>query len=116
MTFLLRAPAVSLFVTGEGSDEIIALGSQYLGYMAFFYLFPALTNGVQGFFRGMGKMYTTIAGTLIQVSLRVAFTAFLIPRMGMAGVAFACAIGWSLMLLFEIPYYFFTCKKKGIPR
>ena len=28
------------------------------------------------------------------------------------GVAFAC--GWSLMLLFEIPYYFHTCRKRGL--
>ena len=116
LTFLLRARAVSLFVAGEGSDEIIALGSQYLGYMAFFYIFPGLTNGVQGFYRGMGKMYTTIIGTFIQVSLRTALTVFLAPHMGIVGIAFACAIGWSFMLLFEIPYYFITCKKKGIPQ
>ena len=64
---------------------------------------------------GTGKMYTTIIGTAMQVSIRVVFTVLLVPHMGMAGVAFACAIGWSLMLLFEIPYYFYTCKKKGIP-
>ena len=115
VTFLLRAPAVSLFVTGDGSDEIVALGSGYLGYMAFFYIYPAFTNGIQGFFRGMGKMVTTIIATFIQASLRVVFTVILTPRIGMVGVAFACVIGWSLMLLFEIPYYFYTCKKKGIP-
>lgn len=115
-TFLLRSPAVSLFVTGEGSDEIVALGSRYLSYMAFFYIFPAFTNGIQGFFRGMGKMVTTIVGTAIQASLRVVFTVILAPRVGMVGVAFACVIGWTFMLLFEVPYYFFTCKKKGIPK
>lgn len=115
-TFLLRAPAISLFVTGEGSDEIVALGSQYLSYMAFFYIFPGFTNGIQGFFRGMGKMYTTIIGTAIQASLRVVFTVILAPSIGMVGVAFACVIGWTFMLLFEVPYYFYTCKKKGIPK
>ena len=116
VTFLLRAPAVSLFVTGEGADEIVALGSRYLSYMAFFYIFPGITNAVQGFFRGMGKMVTTIIATAIQASLRVVFTVLLAPRTGMVGVAFACVIGWSMMLLFEIPYYFYTCKKKGIPK
>ena len=116
ITLLLRTPVVSLFVTGEGAEEITALGSQYLGYMAFFYLFPAFTNGIQGFFRGMGKMVTTILGTFIQVSLRASFTALLAPRMGMVGVTFACVVGWTFMLLFEVPYYFYTCKKKGIPR
>ena len=115
-TFLLRAPAVALFVTGEGSDEIVALGSEYLSYMAFFYIFPGFTNAVQGFFRGMGKMVTTIIATAIQASLRVVFTILLVPHMSMAGVAFACVIGWTMMLLFEVPYYFITCKKKGIPK
>ena len=60
LTWLLRAPVVSLFVAGEGAAEIVTLGSQYLGYMALFYALPALTNGFQGFYRGMGKMTTTL--------------------------------------------------------
>ena len=116
VTILLRSAIVSLFVTGDGAQEIIALGARYLGYMALFYLFPALTNGFQGFYRGMGKMYTTMVGTFLQVFVRTACTVLLAPRMGMVGVAFACACGWSLMLLFEIPYYFHTCRKKGLAR
>ena len=113
---LFRRPMVGLFVTGEGTQEVIALGSQYLGYMAVFYLWPALTNGVQGFFRGMGKVYTTMLGTLIQSSIRTVCTYLLAPRMGISGVAVACAVGWSAMLLFEIPYYVYTCRKRGLPR
>lgn len=111
---LLRSPIVSLFVTGEGADEVIRLGREYLGYMALFYLFPAMTNGVQGFYRGMGKMYTTMLGTLLQASTRAACAAILAPRFGISGIAFSCAIGWSLMLLFEVPYYWITCKKRGL--
>ena len=113
VTILLRAPIVSLFVTGEGAREVVALGSRYLGYMAFFYILPALTNGFQGFFRGMGKMYTTIIGTFTQASIRTVCTVLLAPRMGITGIAFACAAGWCMMLLFEVPYYFITIKKVG---
>ena len=111
---LLRIPIVSLFVTGEGAGEVIALGREYLGYMALFYIFPALTNGMQGFYRGMGKMYTTVTGTFLQAATRAACAAILAPRFGISGIAFSCAIGWSLMLLFEVPYYFYTCKKREI--
>lgn len=111
---LLKKPVVSLFVTGEGAQEVIRLGSEYLGYMALFYLFPAMTNGMQGFYRGMGKMYTTMLGTFLQAATRAACTALLAPRFGITGVAFSCAIGWSLMLLFEVPCYYITCKKRGI--
>lgn len=111
---LLRKPMVSMFVTGEGAQEVIDLGSRYLAWMAVFYLFPAMTNGVQGFFRGMGKMYTTMLGTFIQASIRTLCTYLLVPHFGMVGIAFACAIGWSMMLLFEVPYYFTTCRKRGL--
>lgn len=114
VTLLLKRPIVSLFVTGEGAAEVIDLGSRYLGFMALFYIFPALTNGMQGFYRGMGKMGTTIIGTFLQASTRALCAAILAPRFGISGIAFACAIGWSLMLLFEVPYYWYTCKKRGL--
>lgn len=113
---LLRKPMVSMFVTGEGSEEVISLGTRYLAWMAAFYLFPAMTNGVQGFFRGMGKMYTTMLGTFLQASIRTVCTYLLVPHLGIVGIAFSCAIGWSAMLLFEVPYYFVTCRRKGLPK
>lgn len=112
---LLRKPLVSMFVTGEGSEEVIRLGSQYLSWMAAFYLFPAMTNGVQGFFRGMGKMYTTMLGTFLQASVRTVCTYLLVPHFGIIGIAFSCAIGWSTMLLYEVPYYFITCHRQRLP-
>lgn len=111
---LLKTPLIGLFVTGEGSAEVIRLGREYLSLMALFYIFPAMTNGVQGFFRGMGKMYTTMAATFLQASVRTLCTCLLAPRMGISGIAWSCAIGWSLMLLFEVPYYFYTCRKRQL--
>lgn len=107
VTFFFREPIVSLFVAGAEADEVVRLGSQYLLYMSLFYLWPAFTNGFQGFFRGMGKMYTTICGTVIQITVRTVCTYLLAPAMGIVGIAIACLIGWSAMLLFEIPYYFY---------
>lgn len=103
---LLKKPIMGLFVAGEEAEQIVALGSRYLGTMAVFYLFPAFTNGIQGYFRGMGNMNITLICTFIQTSLRVIFTWILAPSMGIYGIAFACAIGWSAMLLVEVPYYF----------
>ena len=104
-------PLMGLFVTA-GNQGIIGLGSSYLGLMALFYIFPAFTNGIQGFFRGMGNMSITLLGTFVQTSLRVVFVYLLAPVMGMQGVAYACAVGWSVMLLVEIPYYFWFMRGK----
>lgn len=108
VVLLLRKPIVALFVAKEEAPGLVASGGSYLAVMAVFYIFPAFTNGFQGFFRGMGMMKMTLLGTFIQTSLRVVFTWILAPRMGIVGVAFACAIGWSAMLLVEIPYYKFS--------
>jgi putative MATE family efflux protein len=109
---LARKPIMGLFVT-QGNREIIELGSNYLGLMALFYLFPSFTNGIQGFFRGMGNMSITLLGTTIQTGLRVIFVYLLTPKLGIQGAAYACAIGWSVMLLVEVPYYFWYMKRQG---
>ena len=116
ITALFGKNIVSLFVAGEGAKEVIEIGTRYLMYMAIFYLWPAMTNGFQGFYRGMGKMYTTIIGTTLQISIRTIVTYLLAPRMGIVGIAIACAIGWSAMLIFEIPYYFITIRKQSLPK
>lgn len=116
LVWLLRTPLVSLFVSGEDSAEVIRLGQDYLSRMALLYLFPAMTNGMQGFFRGMGKMYTTMTGTFLQASTRALCTCLLAPRLGITGIAWSCAIGWSLMLLYEVPWYFIICRRRQLPQ
>lgn len=111
VTFILRRQLVGLFVSAD-DQNIITVGSEYLKWMAFFYLFPAFTNGLQGFFRGVGNMNMTLLGTAIQTGLRVIFVYLLTPYLGILGVAFACVIGWSAMLLVEVPYYFYYMKKQ----
>ena len=111
---LLREPIVGMFVAGEESAEVIRLGSGYLLRMSAFYLLPAMTNGMQGFFRGMGKMRTTMMATSIQASIRTICVYWLTPRFTLNAVAYSCAIGWVMMLLFEIPYYCHTCRKEKL--
>ena len=103
LVFLAKKPIMSLFVTGEDAAAVISIGAEYLTLMALFYLWPAMTNCVQGFFRGMGKLKITLCGTFIQTSIRVIATYLLAPSMGIRGIAIACAAGWTMMLLWEIP-------------
>lgn len=111
ITLLFRIPIMSMFVTGNSSENIIQIGAQYLGLMAWFYLWPAMTNGVQGFFRGMGRLKVTVLGTFIQTSVRVVMTYLLAPTMGISGIAIGCVIGWSLMLLVQVPMCLKELKK-----
>ncbi|HYH04856.1 MAG TPA: MATE family efflux transporter, partial [Bacillota bacterium] len=114
VVFLLKKPLMMLFVT-QGNPQIVELGSHYLSLMALFYLLPSFTNGIQGFFRGMGNMQITLVGTTVQTGLRVLFVYLLTPALGISGAAYACAIGWTVMLLVEIPYYFWFMKRQSTP-
>jgi len=103
VTLSLKIPIMSLFVVGNSSASIIQIGTEYLSLMAFFYILPGMTNGVQGFFRGIGRFKITVLGTFIQTSVRVLMTYLLAPDMGIRGIAIGCALGWSLMLLVQVP-------------
>ena len=98
-TYLFREPFVRLFLKAGDAEAIVRIGADYLGLMAFFYIFPAMTNCMQGFFRGMGDMKITIVLTAIQITLRTIFTYVLAPSMGIRGIAVACTVGWSAMLV-----------------
>lgn len=113
VTLAFCGPILSLFVAGEGAADVVALGSEYLGYMAVFYALPALTNGFQGFYRGMGKMKTTLIGTCLQAGLRAAAAAVLAPRVGLQGIAFACAFGWCVMWRLRCRTIFGRVKRRG---
>ena len=83
---------------------VIEAGASYLVLMGFFYLLPAFTNWIQGYFRGMGSMRITVAATTIQIVLRVVLTFALAGRMGLRGIALAQLGGWALMMVYEVPY------------
>lgn len=115
LILVFKEPVMKLFVS-DGDRGMVPIGVEYLSLMAFFYLMPAFTNGIQGFFRGMGNMSITLISTIIQISVRVIFVWLLVPVMGMKGVAFACLIGWACMLLAEVPYYFWFVNRNELLR
>ncbi len=107
--FLSKSYLLSPF---SNNHTTLTEGCEYFSVMAFFYILPGLTNGIQGFFRGMKRMKTTLVATVIQISIRVLFTWLLIGKYGISGIAFACFAGWIGMLVFEIPRYFVDIRKE----
>ena len=70
--------------------------------MGFFYFMPGITNGLQGYMRGVGKMNLTMYVTYTQMLTRTLFTWLLIGSMGMDAVPLACAAGWLVMMVWEV--------------
>lgn len=112
VVFAFKDSVMRLFSSDAESDMVIVEGVKYLSTMSLFYILPGLTNGIQGFMRGMGRMKTTLIATTIQVVLRVIFTFALIAHLGITAISLACAIGWIAMMIFEYPYAFFFLRKR----
>ena len=92
---------VRLFLPEEG-EEVISLGAHYLKLMVFAYPITGITNTLQGYFRGMGMMKVTLISTLIQATLRGIAAHLLAPLFDITAIAYACYIGWTAMLIYEV--------------
>lgn len=102
--FACARPIMELFLD-KGEGEAIQAGINYLHIMAFIYWMPALTNIIQGLFRGMGKMKITLNSTFVQMVGRVIAAFPLAYWFGLKGIVIACFIGWVGMLSYELPFF-----------
>lgn len=104
LIYFAAEPVMRLFVDEE-STEVVMLGVSYLQVIAFLYIMPAITNIVQGFFRGMGDLKVTLMSTIANMGARVIAAYILISVLGQSFSALAWSNfwGWVVMLLFEVP-------------
>ena len=103
--YLLAEPMMRLFTADV---EVIAIGVTYLHLIAFMYILPGVTNGIQGFFRGMGDLRITLISSMINMAVRVACAAVLVFffGIGMRAIPWAYLAGWVAMMLYECPFLF----------
>jgi len=97
------AKNLMLLFVPEKDSIVVAFGVTYLQLMAFFYVLPSWTNGLQGYFRGMGDLRITLMSTFLQIVTRVIFAYLLVPIWGIVGIALSCLAGWIVMLGYEVP-------------
>lgn len=100
--FIWAKPIVSLFVR---DSDVIKEGVTYLRLISFMYVLPAVTNGIQGFFRGIGDLKVTLISSMVNMGVRVlaAFIFVFAFAMKVETFPFACFAGWIAMLLAEVP-------------
>ena len=99
---LFAEPIIRLFAA---DPAVVDLGVRFLRTISLFYLMPAATNGIQGFFRGMGDLKVTLNSSMLNMGGRVAAAALfvLVMKMDIEALPFSYAVGWLLMLLYELP-------------
>ena len=85
--------------------EVIELGARFLRLISLMYFLPALTNGIQGFFRGIGDLKITLRSSMLSMAARVPSAALLVLyfHMEIEALPWSYAFGWFLMLAYEVP-------------
>ena len=85
--------------------EVIELGARFLRLISLMYFLPALTNGIQGFFRGIGDLRITLISSILNMAGRVAAASVLVLlwKMEIEALPYSYAFGWVLMLAYELP-------------
>ena len=105
LAILLGAPVIMKWFTGAEDAQVVSLGVAYLRRIALMYLLPGFTNGIQGFFRGIGDLKVTLYSTFMNMLGRVAavWVLLLVFSLGFVSLAWANFAGWIVMLAFEVP-------------
>ena len=95
------------------APEVIREGETYLRLIALMYVLPAFTNGLQGYFRGIGDLKVTLASSIINMGTRFLTALVLIGRFhrGIEAVPFSCLAGWVMMILIELPYLLYVSSR-----
>ena len=104
-------PLMSLFVKDE---EVIGHGVVYLHLIAGMYILPAITNSLQGFFRGIGDLKVTLMSSFTNMAVRVIAAApmILLWNFGIEALPYSYLAGWVAMLLVETPLMIRIYRKK----
>ena len=100
--FLIYGMCMRLFTA---DSEVLKEGETYLRLIAFMYVMPALTNGIQGYFRGIGDLKVTLVSSMLNMGMRFASCLLyvFVFHMGIEAVPWACFTGWVAMLAYETP-------------
>ena len=104
-------PLMALFVKDE---EVIGHGVVYLHLIAVMYILPAITNALQGFFRGIGDLKVTLMSSFTNMTVRVIAAApmVLLWNFGIEALPYSYLAGWIAMLLVETPLMLRIYRKK----
>ncbi|MFB6104766.1 MAG: MATE family efflux transporter [Halobacteriaceae archaeon] len=96
VVYLNAAAIVSVFITGEGAAQVIAVGTEYLHIVAPTFALMAAFRVVSGGFRGSGSTQTAMAFSILSLwAFRIPPAAMLIVWLGLGATGMWWGIAFS---------------------
>ena len=100
--FVFANPLMRLFTS---DTDVCRHGGTYLRLISIMYLLPAATNGIQGYFRGIGDLKITLISSFVNMGVRVIAAAILVFAFSLQieALPYSYLAGWIGMLIAELP-------------
>lgn len=113
LLYVIAGGAMGLFTK---DPAVILEGRKYLQLIGFMYGLPALTNIIQGFFRGIGDLKVTLISSIVNMSARFLSACLFVLHLGMdiRAVPWSCLTGWLVMVAFEVPFVLLQIKQSRV--
>lgn len=110
--FLAARPLIGLF---SKDPLVLDEGVRFVRIIAFMYPMPALTNGIQGYFRGIGNLRITLVSSLLNMAVRViaCYLLLFLWKGDFASIPLSYMAGWVAMCIYEVPVLAVSMKKRG---
>ena len=100
--FVFANPLMRLFTS---DTDVCRHGVTYLRLISIMYLLPAATNGIQGYFRGIGDLKITLISSFVNMGVRVIAAVILVFvfSLQIEALPYSYLAGWIGMLIAELP-------------
>ena len=115
VTYFLGPQLTGLFVSGEGSAELISLSHRFMVIATLFYPLLTLVNVVRFMIQGMGYSGFAIIAGVMEMFARSIAGMLLVPHLGFYGAALGGPLAWVFADLFLVPAYF-RCRRQLMQR
>lgn len=102
LAVVVNGVAFDLAAVFDPGPRVARLAATYLGALAFAYVVTAASDSVEAAFTGAGDSRTPLVANLVAIGTNVVLDPFLIfgwyglPRLGVAGAAYATLVGYAL--------------------
>ncbi len=100
-----RRPLILGFLGSEGSEVAVRTGTEFLGFMGWFFLLIGLKMLTDGLLRGAGHMFFFTVANLVNLSIRVGVSMVFAPIFGPQVIWYAVPMGWLANLLISYTGY-----------
>ncbi|MBQ1491177.1 MAG: polysaccharide biosynthesis C-terminal domain-containing protein, partial [Blautia sp.] len=111
--FVMAEPLIGLFTK---DPHVLEEGVRFLRVAAFLYPMPGITNGIQGYFRGIGNLRVTLVSSLLNMSVR-AFSCYALLfwlKGDFSAIPWSYMAGWVAMSVYEVPVLISSLRKQRL--